>query len=97
MPKEGGVASLFALMKLFEMESELKKFTDDYKSKKIQYSMLKEALAMRIYHTLFDFREKRKEFEGNPELVDSIIKESVQKCQEEAAKTISDVRSKMGL
>lgn len=97
VPKEGGVASLFVLMKLFEMESEVEKFTNDYKNKKIQYSMLKEALALRIFDGLFDFREKRKEFEENPELVDSIIRESVQKCQEEAAKTLLEVRQKMGL
>lgn len=97
LPKEGGVASLFALLKLFEMENELEKFTNDYKNKKIQYSFLKEALATRVFDSLSGFREKRKEFEGNPELVNSIILESLQKCQEEAQKTISEVRSKMGL
>ena len=97
LPREGGVASLFALLKLFEMENEYKKFEKDYKDKKIQYSLLKEALSNRIYETLFEIREKRKEFEGNPELVDAIIKESVEECSKEAAKTISEVRQKMGL
>jgi len=97
LPKEGGVASLFALLKLFEMENEYEKFEKDYKDKKIQYSLLKEALSNRIYETLFEIREKRKEFEGNSELVDAIIKESVEQCLKEAAKTISEVRQKMGL
>ena len=97
LPKEGGVASLFALLKLFEMQDEYEKFEKDYKDKKIQYSFLKEALAMRIFDSLFNFRQQRKEFEADAALVDTIIVESVQKCQEEAQKTIVEVRSKMGL
>lgn len=97
VPKEGGVASLFALMKLFEMETELEKFTNDYKNKKIQYSMLKEALSVRIFDSLFEFREKRKEFESDKALVDSMIEQSIEQCQDLAEQTMIEVRSKMGL
>jgi len=97
LPKEGGVASLFELLKLFEMENEYEKFEKDYKDKKIQYSLLKEALSNRIYESLFEIREKRKEFENSPKLVDSIINEGLERCKVVASETMKEVRVKMGL
>ena len=43
------------------------------------------------------FQEKRKEFEENSQLVDSIIKEGIETCKQEAEKTMVEVREKMGL
>ncbi len=97
VPKDGGVAVLFNFLKLMNMEPELKKFSEDYKNKTIQYSMLKEALANRIYDSLFEIREKRKEFEENPDLVDSIVREGVEKCKELVSEIMQEVRKKMGL
>ncbi|MDZ4227689.1 MAG: tryptophan--tRNA ligase, partial [Candidatus Levybacteria bacterium] len=45
LPKVGGIANLFALLKLFELDKEYIKFEQDYKDKKIRYSELKEVLA----------------------------------------------------
>ncbi len=97
VPAEGGVAVLFNFLKLLDMETELKKFTEDYRNKTIQYSMLKEGLANRIYDSLFAIREKRKEFEENPDLIESIINEGITKCSAIALGTMQEVRKKMGL
>ena len=95
--KEGGVANLFKLLKLFKLDSEHRKFERDYRDKKIRYKELKEVLAQAIYKELKPFQEKRKEFVQNAKLVDSIIEESLQKCNQMADETMGEVRRKMGL
>lgn len=97
VPKEGNVANLFKLLRLFDSEGTYNKFVQDYRDKKIRYSQLKETLARAIYKELKPFQEKRKEFEQNPKLVDSIIESSRQKCLSMAEETMGEVRKKMGL
>ncbi len=97
LPKTGGIANLFALLNLFKLEKEYKKFEQDYKDKKIRYSELKETLAIGIFSELSPFQKRRKEFEGNSKLVDEIIDEGRKKCLLMAEETLKEVRSKMGL
>ena len=97
LPKTGGIANLFTLMKLFKLDKEYIKFEQDYKTKKIRYSELKEVLSQAIFKELQPFQERRQEFINNPELVDSIIKEGQEKCLQIAEVTIKEVRNKMGL
>jgi len=97
LPKTGGTANLFALLRLFKLDKECIKFEQDYKAKKIRYSELKEALAKTIFKELQPFQAKRKEFENNPTLVDSIIEEGQIKCSRMAEETMKEVRLKMGL
>lgn len=97
VPKEGEVANLFILLKLFEKEEMYKKFEQDYQAGKIRYSELKEVLAQAIYKELEPFQKRRKEFENNPEMIDQIISNSLEKCRKMAEVTMQEVRSKMGL
>ena len=97
VPETGGVANLFKLLQLFKLDNEYKKFEQDYRNKIIRYTELKEVLAQAIYKELKPFQEKRKKFEENPSLVDSIIKESQEKCLTMAEETMKEVKSKMGL
>jgi len=97
VPKVGGVANLFKFLKLLKLNNQYKKFEQDYRDKKIRYTELKEVLAQAIYKELKPFQEKRKEFLENPRLVDSIIKESLEKCLSMAEETMREVRGKMGL
>ncbi|RJQ38373.1 tryptophan--tRNA ligase [Candidatus Microgenomates bacterium] len=97
VPKEGGVASLFSLLRLFDQADLCKKFEQDYRDKKIRYGEMKNQAAEVIYQGLKAFREKRKEFENNPEMVDSIIKKGIEECQQMAKETMLEVREKMGL
>ena len=97
VPKNGGVANLFKFLKLFKLNNEYKKFEQDYRDKKIRYTELKDVLAKGIYKELRPFQDRRKKFEENPKLVDSIIEESLIKCREMAEETMGEVREKMGL
>lgn len=92
-----GVANLFMLLKIFNLNDEYKKFEQDYKDKKIRYSELKEVLGQAIYKELQPFQERRREFENNPKTVDEIIEEGNRKCLQMAEETMREVRSKMGL
>lgn len=95
VPKNGGVANLFALLKLFAPD-EYARFEADYKEKHIRYGDLKTVLADAIYAELQPFQERRKEFENNSQLVDSIIEEGARECLGRAEETMQDVRVKMG-
>lgn len=91
-----GVKSLFKLLELFSSK-DLEKFKTEYESGKLQFVTLKDHLAEVIYKELKPIQEKRKEFETNPKLVDSILEESIAKCIKEAEETMVEVREKMGL
>ncbi|MBI2430926.1 MAG: tryptophan--tRNA ligase [Candidatus Levybacteria bacterium] len=97
LPKEGGVANLFMLLKLFVLDDVYNKFVHDYKDKKIRYSELKAVLADAIYKELKPLQERRRRFEQNPKLVDEILEESKAKCLKIAESTMQEVREKMGL
>lgn len=97
LPKEGGVANLFILLKLFNQKDLYTKYEQDYKEGKIRYSDMKKDLADAIFHELRPLQEKRKEFENNPHLVDEILKESNEKLHARAEETMREVREKMGL
>ena len=97
IPKEGGVANLFSLLKLFESDEIFNTFVQDYYDKKIRYSDMKEVIADAIYRELKPLQEKRKEFEENPQLVDDILAEHTEKLRKKAAETIKEVKGKMGL
>ena len=88
---------MFALSKLFVSSDTYNKFVRDYKEKKIRYVEMKNVLTEAIYKDLRPFQEKRKEFENNPTLVDSIIEEGQIKCSRMAEETMKEVRLKMGL
>lgn len=96
LPKEGGVTNLFAMLKLFSPKK-YSEFAKAYHGGTIRYSEMKKVLADLIYKELKPLQEKRKEFEGNPALVDSILEKSIKECQKLAEETMLEVRSKMGL
>ena len=95
--KDKPIYSLYSLFKLFFPDRFNDLFTRPYKEGRIRYDKIKEALAREIFKELKPFQEKRQEFINNPQLVDSIIKESLGKCLHMAEETMQEVRSKMGL
>lgn len=97
IPKTGGVANLFVLLKLFADDKTYQKFEQDYLDKKIRYAQMKEVLAQLIYDELKPLQERRREFENNPKLVDEILQESNRKCLAIAQETMKEVKGKMGL
>jgi tryptophanyl-tRNA synthetase len=97
LPKEGGVANLFTLLKLFAGEDAYNTFATAYREKSIRYSELKNVLADAIFAELKPVQEKRKGFEENPRLVDEILAEHIEKCKKIATLTMLEVKEKMGL
>ena len=97
IPTEGGVANLFTILKMFVPKETFIKFVQDYREGKIRYSEMKEVIANAVYEELQPIQEKRAYYEANPKLVDEIIEEHTQKCREQASKTLTEVKQKMGL
>lgn len=97
IPNEGGVANLFALMRLFGSGDMHNKYVVDYKEKTIRYGEMKKDLAEAIFHELAPFQERRREFEHNPTLVKEILEKSNAMCRQKAEITMQEVRQKMGL
>ncbi len=97
VPKEGGVANLFTLLKLITDDYMYNKFVQDYREKRIRYLELKNILAEAVYKELQPLQEKRKHFEENSKMVDELLKESNAKCRQIAEETMKEVRQKMGL
>ncbi len=97
IPKEGGVANLFTLLKLFGGEDMYNNFARDYQEKKIRYVEMKYLLAEAIYNELKPVRERRRMFEENEALVNAILEEGAEKCREIASQTIKEVKEKMGI
>lgn len=96
VPKEGGVANLFTLLKMFAPDA-YEKFDEDYREKRIKYVELKNVLSESIYKELKPIQKKRKEYLENPKLVDLIIRESIEQCIKMAGETMKEVKEKMGL
>lgn len=97
IPKTGGVANLFAFLKLFGSEDAYETYKKDYEEKRIRYGDMKAYLAQAIFADLQPLQEKRKELESNPKYVNKVIEEGAQKAREVAGETLEEVREKMGL
>lgn len=97
LPKEGGIANLFILIKLFKRDDLFNKFEHDYKNGTIKYVDLKSNLAQLIYDNLKPIQTKRREILENTKMLDRLIKDSLENCAQIADKTMSEVVDKMGL
>lgn len=96
VPREGGVATLFTLLKILNKEDLYNKYAQDYRDKKIRYSEMKPDIADAIYEVLKPIQEKRAEIEKSFDL-DDMLKKHTEICREVAAQTLTEVKQKMGL
>lgn len=96
VPKRGGVASLFSLLKLFDRDDLYTKYAQNYQDKKIRYSEMKEEIAEVIYKYLEPIQKMRAEIEKSFDL-DNMIEEHTKICRKVASQTLSEVKEKMGL
>lgn len=97
IPKTGGVANLFGLLKLFVDADMYNSFVRDYREAKIRYAEMKNVLAEAIYKEIRPIQERRRVYEQNPALVDQIIEAHTKKCQDFTSETMREVKEKMGL
>lgn len=96
VPESGGVANLFALLKLFNREDLYNKYAQDYRDKNIKYSELKEELGSIIFEDLKPLQEKRQELQESFDL-NNMIERHTEICRKVASSTLSEVKQKMGL
>lgn len=97
VPQDGGVAALLSFVELFQGKERRAQYEKEYTGSGIRYSALKSELAEAIYKELGPMQQRRKELEENPKEVDTIIKDGAQRAKKEAAKTLNEVKSAMGL
>ena len=97
LPKSGGVANLLTLVELFQGKNQRLAYEKQYLSTGIGYRDLKNDLAKAIFKELQPIQEKRKFYEGQPELVKGILADGQKHCSRLARSTLAEVKRKMGL
>ncbi|MCL5090739.1 MAG: tryptophan--tRNA ligase, partial [Patescibacteria group bacterium] len=96
VPKEGGVANLLELVRLFEGDKGYEGYVKDYLGVGIRYSELKNELSEAIYKELKPIQERRAFYEQNPKLVTEILEQGRQYASQIAKATLTEVKEKMG-
>lgn len=91
---KAGVSNLLTIYSLFSGK-EIKEIEKDYKGK--GYADFKADLADLLIEKLAVFREKKAEFEQNPQLLDQILADGANRARERAQEVIKRVRTSMGL
>lgn len=97
VPKEGGVANLLLLVKLFQGKKEREEYEKQYLGSGIKYAELKEKLAKAIYQELEPIQKRRKYYEEHPEEVEKILEEGRVYCSKIAKETLLEAKKAMGL
>lgn len=96
VPKMGGVANLFVLLKLFGKEDLYTKYAQDFNAGNIRYSDMKADLANAIFESLSPVQKKRTEIESSFDL-ESMLNKHTEICREVASQTLFEIKQKMGL
>lgn len=91
-----GVKVLFKLAELY-LPNEVDQYKKEYETGSLQFVNLKDSIAEAIYKDLQPIQEKRKEIESDQNKLNKIIQEGAERAKQIAAKTVSEVREKMGL
>lgn len=78
-------------------KAKIDEYKNLYKKGAVGDVEVKKYLISVLNNFLSPIRKKRVQFESNPELVDKILKEGTQKAQEEARKTLTQVKKVMKL
>ncbi len=91
-----GVKTLFVFADLF-IPGKAEQFRKEFESGKLQFVVVKDAVAEAIFRELEPFQARRKEIEKDIKFVDSVIKEGAEKARAIASRTVEEVKEKMGL
>jgi len=91
-----GVAALFKFAELY-LPDNLAGFRDEFQKGTLMFGAMKDTVAAAVSADLAGFQAKRKELEGNPSYVDSVLSEGSKKARAIAQETVREVKEKMGL
>lgn len=92
-----GVKNLFTLLKAFASTETVEYFQSQYDAGTLRYSELKPAVADGIVQELLPIRERRAELAAHPQRVWEALDRGASQASELAARTMQEVRQKMGL
>jgi tryptophanyl-tRNA synthetase len=95
--KDPETCNIFALHRLFLKDEELEPLRKRYIDGGLGYKESKEMLLSEIINYISPMREKRKEFENNPEIVRNILKNGKEKAKEIVEKKMELVRTNIGV
>ncbi len=95
--KDPEVCNIFALHKLFSNDKELKDLRLRYEKGGLGYKESKDMLLAEILAYIGPMREKRKEYENNPEKVLEILKNGREKVRVKIMEKMKEVRKNIGL
>lgn len=96
VPKDGGVATLFELLKLANRLDLHTKYAQDYYDKNIRYSDVKNDVSQALFEILEPIQKRRAEIEASFDL-EGMMEKHAEICREVAAETLSETKQKMGL
>ena len=86
--------NVYAIHKLLKTEAELASLYEENKGK---YKILKDALIVDLKAFIGPMRERRKQFENDPDLVLDILKEGGKRAKQKAEKKMEEVREAVGV
>jgi len=89
--------NIYNIYKLFANTNEIKNLREKYENGGLSYKEAKEMLYKKIISFISEMREKRKEYEKNPELVKKILEEGKIKAKKIVEEKMSIIRKKVGI
>jgi len=96
-PKDPTNSAIVSLYRLFATPEEVAAMETDFRAGGIGYGEFKKRLFEAIWREFAPMRERRAELESNPDHVAQVLAEGATKAREVASRTMSRVRSAVGL
>lgn len=96
-PKDPDKDNIYALHKLFTEGPEFEDLTERYKNGGIGYKESKEILIKNIISFIAPLRDRRREFEKDPDLIKNVLGRGKVRMKEVVERKMDEVREKTGL
>lgn len=96
-PKDPNTCNVFALIKLFADEEELKTVADQYRAGGFGYGHAKQILKELMDREFEEARERRKELKDRPNLIEEILQLGGEKARKKAESVMEPIREVTGL
>lgn len=96
-PKDPDTCSLFALFKLFAGDAEREEMARRYRAGGVGYGEVKKRLLALVLEHFKEARERRRELEAHPEIVQRTLARGAEKARANACATIKAARQAVGL
>ena len=96
-PKDPATSTIIALYKLFASETDVAQMEAEFRAGGIGYGDFKKRLFGAVWETFATARARRAELAGDAAYVDAVLREGATRARAVAEKTMSRVRSAVGL